>query len=218
MKKVNKEIWKNIPNYMGLYLASNWGNIKCLYHRFNLNQSNIKEIISMIDNNISVYKISKKFKTGRTTIYKIKNSPAKYLDIEKILKQSIDKNGYSYVTLYKNGEGKHKYVHRLVLETFIGPCPLGMEGCHNNGNPPNNSLNNLRYDTPKGNSLDKVKHKTLLYGSRCPWTKLDEGKIREIKKLLKEGKLTQREIAERFNVCQQAICDINTGKTWKHII
>ena len=49
-----------------------------------------------------------------------------------------------------DGRGyKTRLVHRLVLETFVGAAPAGMEGCHNDGNRFNKRLENLRWDTPK---------------------------------------------------------------------
>lgn len=48
----------------------------------------------------------------------------------------------------------HSYVHRLVLEAFVGPCPPGMEACHWNGIPGDNRLHNLRWDTPSANNAD----------------------------------------------------------------
>lgn len=42
-------------------------------------------------------------------------------------------------------------VARLVLETFISPCPNGMEACHNDENSLNNILSNLRWDTHPNN-------------------------------------------------------------------
>lgn len=56
--------------------------------------------------------------------------------------------------------GKDRYVHRLVLEAFVGPCPPGMETCHNNGDRFDNRLENLRWDTPSNNGRDKAKHGT----------------------------------------------------------
>lgn len=53
-----------------------------------------------------------------------------------------------------------KRIHRLVLEAFVGPCPEGMEACHNDGNPANNHLGNLRWDTPSANNYDQVRHGT----------------------------------------------------------
>src|SRR5688500_4928598 len=51
-----------------------------------------------------------------------------------------------FVALRRNGETVQERIHRLVLMAFVGPCPAGMEGCHNDGNPLNNALDNLRWD------------------------------------------------------------------------
>lgn len=53
---------------------------------------------------------------------------------------------------------KTSRVHCLVLEAFVGPRPPGMYGCHNDGNSKNNTLLNLRWDTPGSNMLDRVAH------------------------------------------------------------
>lgn len=54
--------------------------------------------------------------------------------------------------------GVRRLIHRLILETFVGPCPGGMECCHNDGDPTNNALSNLRWDTSKANKADMAKH------------------------------------------------------------
>lgn len=56
--------------------------------------------------------------------------------------------------------GTRWYVHRLVLNSFVGPCPPGMEVCHNNGCRTDNRLENLRYDSPTNNNRDKSVHGT----------------------------------------------------------
>ena len=66
--------------------------------------------------------------------------------------------GYIYLVLHAGQKKKTAKVHRLVLETFVGACPAGMEACHNNGNPADNRLENLRWDTRQNNALDRVKH------------------------------------------------------------
>lgn len=60
-----------------------------------------------------------------------------------------------HVTLCKDGTKTTTAVHRIVLEAFVGPCPAGLEGCHNDGDPTNNCLVNLRWDTHQNNNLDK---------------------------------------------------------------
>lgn len=47
-----------------------------------------------------------------------------------------------------------------MLTAFVGPRPDGMVTCHNDGNPANNNLSNLRWDTQSNNQLDAVKHGT----------------------------------------------------------
>jgi hypothetical protein len=40
---------------------------------------------------------------------------------------------------------RNRYVHRLILETFIGPCPRGHHAEHLDGDSLNNCLTNLRW-------------------------------------------------------------------------
>jgi hypothetical protein len=69
------------------------------------------------------------------------------------------KKGYKIVTLRSKLNGNRRFfVHRLVLLAFIGPCPGGMECCHWNGDPADNRLSNLRWDTHKANCADTVRN------------------------------------------------------------
>lgn len=67
--------------------------------------------------------------------------------------------------------GKKRYGHQLALEAFVGPRPEGYQACHGDGNPANNALSNLRWDTVSANKYDAVKHGT--HGSvrvtHCPY-------------------------------------------------
>lgn len=51
--------------------------------------------------------------------------------------------------------GKDYKVHRLVLETFVGKCPPGMQGDHINRNRTDNRLENLRWVTPEENNRNR---------------------------------------------------------------
>lgn len=66
--------------------------------------------------------------------------------------------GYVVVTLKTDGRTVDRRVHRLVLEAFVGPAPDGTFGCHTDGDPTNNRLSNLRWDTQANNLRDAVKH------------------------------------------------------------
>jgi flavin-dependent thymidylate synthase len=64
-------------------------------------------------------------------------------------------NGYSVVSL-SDGETAAYAVHTLVLRTFRGPCPDGMEARHINSNRADARLSNLEWATPKRNAQDRV--------------------------------------------------------------
>jgi hypothetical protein len=74
--------------------------------------------------------------------------------------------GYPVVNLWRDNKGRVEKVHRLVLAAFVGPCPEGMEGCHNDGDPTNSHLDNLRWDTHSGNVQDTIGHGTNRLAAR----------------------------------------------------
>lgn len=135
--------------------------------------------------------------------------------ILKPYKTGTNRN-YLSVCLFKNKLEKLYYIHRLVLETFIGSCPLGMECRHLDGNSSNNRLDNLKWGTPHENQQDRILHNTYQYGSKNPMAKLNDNKIREIRKLHIEGK-TNREIAKIYKVSTRAIRFIINKERWKHV-
>lgn len=133
------------------------------------------------------------------------------------LKLSVRNNGYVTVGLRRKGEKQIAfYVHRLMLETFVGPCPDGMECRHLDGNPKNNSLGNLAWGTKKQNGEDRISHGTRHNGERSPISKLTDENVREIRKLSRDG-LTQYEIASRFGIVRENVSAILVGRTWKHV-
>lgn len=87
----------------------------------------------------------------------------------KILTLSTQTSGYLQVRLQAAGQHSAPLVHRLVLEAFVGPAPSGAEACHQNGNPHDNRVENLRWDTRRENVADAIRHGTHR-GSRthCP--------------------------------------------------
>lgn len=78
----------------------------------------------------------------------------------RIRKLKTTSTGHQQVPLKVSNSTKWKAVHRLVLEAFQGACPEGMEGCHNDGNPAHNHIDNLRWDTRSNNAYDKGLHGT----------------------------------------------------------
>lgn len=76
----------------------------------------------------------------------------------RVMKPYQTTSGHLRVTLSKSSSTTRFFVHRLVLTAFVGPRPHGMEGCHNDGNPTNNSVSNLRWDTKRANARDRRSH------------------------------------------------------------
>lgn len=77
-----------------------------------------------------------------------------------VLAPDTIKGGYQRVQLWTNGVRTRRLVHLLVLETFVGPCPPGLEARHRNGVSFDNRLSNLTWGTHSENQLDKVAHGT----------------------------------------------------------
>ena len=118
----------------------------------------------------------------------------------KVIKLKPHKDGYFAATLHRDGRRKNRMVHHLVLEAFVGPCPPGMECCHNNGDPSDNRVENLRWDTKKSNMQDIKRHGRNYWLNRdsCinghPW---DEENTRE-GKVGRECRTCQREKDRRL--------------------
>lgn len=134
----------------------------------------------------------------------------------KILSPSHPKGKYPMLNLYKNGTYKTVRVHQLILETFVGPRPKGMEACHLDGNPANNALTNLRWDTDKVNTSHRKIHGRDTIGERHGSAKLTDAKVRIIRELNLSG-LPWSEIADHYGVCESTIRNIIKRKTWRHV-
>lgn len=137
----------------------------------------------------------------------------------KKLKPCVGHRGHLSVRLFKNGKVRCKLIHKLVLETFQGPCPIGMVCRHfPDRNPANNNLDNLQWGTYEENSKDRIVHGTIpnTKGERAGNAKLTEKKVLKIRKLHKEG-MQQRQLGKMFCITEMAIHNVVHRKTWKHI-
>jgi len=136
-------------------------------------------------------------------------------EVQRILKPWLV-CGYPWVWLCKEGKHYRKAVHILVLNNFIGPCPPGMEACHEDGIRTNTSLINLRWDTRKNNHADKHKHGTAQIGEDAPNVKLNEKKVKEIRYLFSHGKSIEH-LSYMFDVTKTNIRYIVQRKIWAHV-
>lgn len=138
---------------------------------------------------------------------------------ERILKPRVDQDGYLRIRLtVGRRHRKHIFVHRLVMLTFVGECPPNYQVNHKNGIKSDNRLENLEYCTDSQNKrhafdtglrFNKV-------GAESHASKLTDGKVQEIKRLLAEG-VEGATIAAMFGMSRAQISRIKTGKMWGHV-
>lgn len=76
----------------------------------------------------------------------------------RVMAGTLDAIGRPVANLYAGKVCTLWRVCTLVMTAFVGPRPEGMECCHNNGNPADNRLGNLRWDTHSANAMDMVRH------------------------------------------------------------
>lgn len=136
-----------------------------------------------------------------------------------IISQARKPTGYRFVSLYRNGVSTARYTHRLVLEAFVGPCPVGCQARHfPDRDPSNNRLSNLQWGTRVENAADKHVHGTALaaHSETHPSAKLTNDSVRAIRDELAAGG-SDAVIARRYHVDPSSINNIKRRKTWKHV-
>jgi hypothetical protein len=159
------------------------------------------------------YSITRDGKVFRTT-FRNGHTYKKYS--EPYLVKGNVVNGYHHVGLSKDGRIYSRFVHNLVLETFVSLCPKGQEASHLNGNRMDNRVENLIYETRKENMARKHLHGTAQCGENNHLTKLKEEDVREIRRLLEAGNL-QIDVARQFNITASCISKIASNKNWKYL-
>jgi predicted XRE-type DNA-binding protein len=115
--------------------------------------------------------------------------------------------------------GKPKLLSRVIYELNFGKIPPGMFVCHKCDNPACVNPSHLFLGTPQDNITDRnsKNRQARLKGSLHGQAKLNEEKVLEIKQLLAENILSQREIAKLYGVSQRIILNIKKGRAWIHV-
>lgn len=137
----------------------------------------------------------------------------------RILKPGPCGTGRKYLMIHCSLGSKSKrqaaMVHRCVALAFLGepPTPLH-EVAHNDGNPHNNRLSNLRWATHKENSADRWAHGTQVHGEGVKGAKLTAEQVAAMRRRCGEGD-QQRTIALEYGISESHLCNIVKQKRWK---
>lgn len=107
-------------------------------------------------------------------------------------------------------------IHTIVLEAFVGPCPEGMEGCHDNGDPFDNDLGNLRWGTHRSNVDDAMRHGTVCRGEDAHLAVLNADDVRCIR-AEPYWRGMSRMLSRAFGVSVSNINMIRARTQWKHV-
>lgn len=130
------------------------------------------------------------------------------------LKCGLQDNGYPRVALRNKNGVSYKLVHRLVLEAFHGPAPVGTEGCHKDGDRTNSRSNNLRWDTRQGNVNDTVRMGRNARGNSHGCSILTEEVVRLTKRKLRTGNYRVVDLAKELGVSTATVYAIRSGARW----
>jgi hypothetical protein len=140
--------------------------------------------------------------------------PAKTHRTPRILKTQTGCYGHHRCKLLYQGKKSVAAVSRLVLLAWVGPSPGDKyHACHNDGNPHNNHVTNLRWDTCAGNLADRNKHGTSLHGDRNGRAKMTWEKIRKLRQDHENG-YTGAELSRKYNLAQTQVYEIIHKESW----
>ena len=120
----------------------------------------------------------------------------------RLLRPVPGRQGYLRVKLVDRNRAITAYVHRLVLEAFVGPAPAGHEGDHKDRCRTNNALENLRWHTvPQNRSHPGERHGR----AKLTWDDVA---------IIRSSRVTTAQLARRFNLSWSAMVRVRRGQSW----
>ncbi len=151
------------------------------------------------------------------TVWTRKNGAYGLLPTWRPMRLMTNASGHLLLELSYNGKRKMRLVHRLVLEAFVGLCPLGMESRHLNGNPKDNRLSNIKWDTRSENTKDRTRLNTGGdYGDRHHNAVLTAAIVLELRRRVAAGE-TCSQLARELGIRSNTIYLAVSGRSWSYL-
>lgn len=129
----------------------------------------------------------------------------------------IDRYGYRSILLSHANVQKRFKVHRLVCETFHGPCPEGQECAHLDSDKTNNRAGNLAWVTRSENQRHNVArgvHGGGASGNKHHAAKLTAEIVAQARLRHERGE-SGRKLAKEYGVTSAVMSEALRGASWK---
>lgn len=138
----------------------------------------------------------------------------------RIMKQTVDKDGYHRVQLSKNGEHHLHSIHRLLAESVIPNLQNLPVVHHRDDNRSNNCVENLEWATKSDNAKYAVAAGKIKLGMERFNSKLTDDDVRYIRAhyIPYHPEFSLGALAAKFKVSVSTIRDVVLRKTWKHVV
>lgn len=133
------------------------------------------------------------------------------------LQRDATRQPRGYLTVHvrmPDGRRRKLEVHVLVLLTFVGSKPRGLEACHKNGRYLDNSSRNLRWGTRGSNTHDRYVHGNGMRGTMFKRAKLNDEAVRVIR-VSTENYLV---LAQRYGIGRTTIYSVRNRQSWTHVL
>jgi DNA-binding XRE family transcriptional regulator len=186
------ETWKALPGAVGRYVVSDQGNVRTLRH-------------TVIDRVGRRHPVTGRLLKPVINIDRKRNKPYRIRGVR---------------IRFDDGRTRWRTVAVLMLEAFVGPRPYPKAVArHLNDESLDDRLENLDWGSPPDNGRDAVLngHHPRRRGSSNGCAKLTEADVLEIQAAYAAGGVTQRELAEQYDVSTGTINHILTGRNWRHV-
>ena len=147
----------------------------------------------------------------------------KYSKDKQVLKKKTYINGYETISLRQklNNKTTSRYVHKLVAQHFLEKENEDqIYVIHLNYDKEDNTVNNLKWATKREKELHQFNNpnwESVVKKRSRNIGKLTEGKVKIIKRQLKNNRTRITMIAKRFGVSDMQIHRIKSGENWSHV-